>query len=73
MTIYTYIVFYLHSQALANDIERIQNVKDVISACCIAEKQIQRLLDTVNEALSLNDIEETFEVKLLHFTSHIFL
>lgn len=40
----------------------IKNVKDVVKACCLAEKQVQRLLDTVNDALSLNDIEETFEV-----------
>lgn len=40
----------------------IKNVKDVVKACCLAEKQVQRLLDTVNDALSLNDIEETYEV-----------
>lgn len=57
--------FVLTPQALANDIEGIKNVKDVLSACCIAEKQIQRLLDNVNEALSLNDIEEVHEVILL--------
>lgn len=50
------------SQALANDIDGIKNVKDVLSVCCIAEKQLQRLLDNVNEALSLNDIEEVHEV-----------
>uniref|UniRef100_A0A336MQB8 CSON015274 protein n=1 Tax=Culicoides sonorensis TaxID=179676 RepID=A0A336MQB8_CULSO len=48
-------------KALANDINRIKNVEDLLKACCKAEKQIQRLLDNVNEALSLNDIEEKHE------------
>ncbi|XP_063707894.1 uncharacterized protein LOC134836635 isoform X2 [Culicoides brevitarsis] len=52
-------------KALANDLDGIKNVKDIISVCCIAEKQIQRLLDNVNEALSLNDIEEVHEFDLL--------
>lgn len=52
---------------MANDIDGIKNVKDVLSVCCIAEKQIQRLLDNVNEALSMNDIEEIHEVIFYHF------
>lgn len=32
--------------------------KNIIAACCIAEKNIQRLLGTINEAISINDIVE---------------
>ena len=32
--------------------------KKIIAACCMAEKNIQRLLGTINEAISINDIVE---------------
>ncbi|CAO1399706.1 unnamed protein product [Diamesa serratosioi] len=32
--------------------------KKIIAACCTAEKNIQRLLGTINEAISINDIVE---------------
>lgn len=37
-------------------------VKDTIAACCRAEKHIQRLLDRVNNSMSINDIEDCVEV-----------
>ena len=40
----------------------LESVKDQIAACCIAEKNMQRLLDTVNESMSINDLHECYEV-----------
>lgn len=33
-------------------------VKQQIAACCLAEKRLQRLLDTVNGSMNINDIVE---------------
>lgn len=49
---------------LSKDLE---NTKQTIAACCVAEKQMQRLLDTVNESMSINDIRNCFEVIICHF------
>lgn len=38
--------------------------KETIAACCVAEKNVQRLLSRLNEALSINDIIETHEMKI---------
>jgi hypothetical protein len=46
---------------LSKDLE---NVKQAIAAFCVAEKNIQKLLDTVNESMSINDIKNCFEVKV---------
>jgi hypothetical protein len=35
--------------------------KESVVACCVVEKNVQRLLNRLNEALSLNDIIETHE------------
>lgn len=35
--------------------------KEALAACCVAEKNVQRLLTRLNEALSINDIIETHE------------
>jgi RhoGEF domain len=35
--------------------------KEAVAACCVAEKNVQRLLTRLNEALTLNDIIETRE------------
>ena len=40
----------------------IELVKREIAACCVAGKNIQRLLDTVNESMSINDIKNCYEV-----------
>lgn len=37
-------------------------VKEKIAACCLAEKRVQRLLDTVNGSMNINDIVECYEV-----------
>lgn len=37
-------------------------VKLIIAACCRAEKHIQRLLDRVNNSMSINDIIDCYEV-----------
>lgn len=37
-------------------------VKEKIAACCLAEKRVQRLLDTVNGSMNLNDIVECNDV-----------
>lgn len=42
----------------------LESVKDQIASCCIAEKNMQRLLDTVNESMSINDIHECYEVRI---------
>jgi hypothetical protein len=41
------------------------DVKPLIAAICRAEKCMQRLLDTVNESMSINDITEVYEVSLV--------
>lgn len=46
---------------LSNDIS---SNKETIAACCVSEKKIQRLLNRLNEALSINDIIETHEMKI---------
>lgn len=43
-------------------------VKVQIAACCKAEKRLQRLLDTVNESMNINDIVDCHEVKLKFIT-----
>lgn len=37
-------------------------IKNEIAACCLAEKQLQRLLDSVNESMNINDIVDCTEV-----------
>lgn len=56
-------------QLLLNEIIKdlskdMDNTKLAMAAFCIAEKNIQRLLDTVNESMSINDIKNCFEVKV---------
>lgn len=36
--------------------------KNEIAACCLAEKQLQRLLDTVNGSMNINDILDCNDV-----------
>ncbi|CAO1348421.1 unnamed protein product [Diamesa hyperborea] len=43
----------------------LESVKREIAACCVAEKNIQRLLDTVNESMSINDIRNCYEINLV--------
>lgn len=38
-------------------------VKEKIAACCLAEKRVQRLLDTVNGSMNINDIVDCYEVR----------
>jgi RhoGEF domain len=48
--------------------------KEAVAACCVAEKNVQRLLARLNEALTLNDIIETREyssVEQLSFLTSI--
>lgn len=48
-------------------------VKYQIAACCKAEKTLQRLLDTVNESMNINDIVECHDVNFeSHFHIEIF-
>lgn len=47
-------------------------VKDKIAACCRAEKHIQRLLDRVNDSMSINDIEDCVEVNSCTILTHFF-
>lgn len=54
-------------QLLLNEIIKelskdIENTKQSIAACCVAEKNIQRLLDTVNESMSINDVRNCYDV-----------
>lgn len=44
-------------------------IKYQIAACCKAEKTLQRLLDTVNESMNINDIVECHDVSFasVHF------
>ncbi|CRK96804.1 CLUMA_CG009904, isoform A [Clunio marinus] len=50
--------------------------KEILAICCVAEKNVQRLLVRLNEALSINDIIETHEfsatvqVKVMSAISH---
>lgn len=37
-------------------------IKNEIAACCLAEKQLQRLLDTVNGSMNVNDIVDCNDV-----------
>lgn len=37
-------------------------VKQQIAACCLAEKRLQRLLDTVNGSMNINDIVDCNDV-----------
>lgn len=37
-------------------------VKQQIAACCLAEKRLQRLLDTVNGSMNINDIVDCYDV-----------
>lgn len=34
------------------------SIKNELGACCLAEKRIQRLLDTLNGSMNINDIED---------------
>lgn len=38
--------------------------KETVAACCVAEKNVQRILFRLNEALSITDIIETHELKI---------
>lgn len=37
-------------------------IKNELAACCLAEKRLQRLLDTVNQAMIVNDISDCNDV-----------
>lgn len=52
---------------LSKDLE---TSKQAIAACCVAEKNMQRLLDTVNESMSINDIRNCYEVIEPHLDCH---
>ncbi|CAG9812083.1 unnamed protein product [Chironomus riparius] len=57
-------------QLLLNEIIKelskdIENTKQSIAACCVAEKNIQRLLDTVNESMSINDVRNCYDIDIL--------
>ncbi|XP_070496141.1 pleckstrin homology domain-containing family G member 4B-like [Chironomus tepperi] len=57
-------------QLLLNEIIKelskdIENTKQSIAACCVAEKNIQRLLDTVNESMSINDVRNCYDMDIL--------
>jgi hypothetical protein len=59
-------------QLLLNEIIKdltkdLENCKQAIAACCVAEKNIQRLLDTVNESMSINDVRNCYDVSLGFF------
>lgn len=41
------------------------SVKDEIGVLCKAEKRLERFIDVVNEAMSINDIKECYEVSVL--------
>lgn len=41
-------------------------VKDEIGVLCKAEKRLERFIDIVNEAMSINDICECYELNLFH-------
>ncbi|XP_065074372.1 uncharacterized protein LOC135698371 [Ochlerotatus camptorhynchus] len=42
------------------------SVKDEIGILCKAEKRLERFIDVVNEAMSINDICECYELNLFH-------
>ncbi|XP_058060811.1 uncharacterized protein LOC131211382 isoform X2 [Anopheles bellator] len=44
----------------------LESVKDEIGILCKAEKRLERFIDVVNEAMSINDIQECYEVNLFH-------
>ncbi|XP_058457420.1 uncharacterized protein LOC131434590 isoform X1 [Malaya genurostris] len=44
----------------------LDSVKDEIGVLCKAEKRLERFIDVVNEAMSINDIRECYEINLLH-------
>lgn len=50
---------------LAKNLEQ-EGIKMQIAACCRAEKTLQRLLDTVNESMNINDILECNDVSEEH-------
>lgn len=41
-----------------------ESLKPLIGICCKTEKFVQKLLDTVNESMHINDIEDCYEVSL---------
>lgn len=41
---------------------RDESLKPLIGICCKTEKYVQKLLDTVNESMHINDIEDCYEV-----------
>jgi prophage antirepressor-like protein len=42
----------------------LNDVKPMIAAVCRAEKAVQKLLDTVNESMSINDITDVHQVSV---------
>lgn len=42
------------------------SVKDEIGVLCKAEKRLERFIDIVNEAMSINDICECYEVSTIN-------
>ncbi|XP_055534245.1 uncharacterized protein LOC129723817 isoform X2 [Wyeomyia smithii] len=42
------------------------SVKDEIGILCKAEKRLERFIDVVNEAMSINDIKECYDINLFH-------
>ncbi|XP_055597099.1 uncharacterized protein LOC129747101 isoform X2 [Uranotaenia lowii] len=51
---------------LVADEVMMDTVKDEIGILCKAEKRLERFIDVVNEAMSINDIQECYEINLLH-------
>ncbi|XP_050090765.1 uncharacterized protein LOC126574552 [Anopheles aquasalis] len=44
----------------------LEAVKGEIGILCKAEKRLERFIDIVNEAMSINDIQECYEINLFH-------
>lgn len=44
-------------QQIGKNIERGKDFKDAIASCCKADKELEYLLTTVNESMSINDVE----------------
>uniref|UniRef100_A0A1Q3FK88 Putative guanine nucleotide exchange factor for rho and rac gtpase n=1 Tax=Culex tarsalis TaxID=7177 RepID=A0A1Q3FK88_CULTA len=44
----------------------LDSVKDEIGVLCKAEKRLEKFIDVVNEAMSINDIQECYELNLFH-------
>lgn len=45
----------------------LDSVKDEIGVLCKAEKRLERFIDVLNEAMSINDIQECYEVRIFSY------